>query len=209
MNNKFFSKIWIVVVILIIGGLFVCLYWWVSKEKITSGKIAKEKTMVEEELTTRGKVETGEKLTQKTTPESEETHLLENKIENWDLYREIEGEKDKWVGAGFCGNKEFEDVLIKAKSGSMKILKLNNELELVVTPNYKGWTTSKFVAFNDDPTAICSAGGRYPLYAYPDKLLWMGVCSTGLAPERNSPEYKELEECEKDRNIVKSFFEKK
>jgi len=145
--------------------------------------------------------------------EEEEVHKKqeESQIEDWSLYKEITDEEDRWVGTGpdvLCGDKEFEDVIIKAKGGTMKILKLNDALNLVITPNYKNWTTEEFTAFNYDPTAICGAGGRYPAYAYEDKLLWVGVCSTGFMPIDES-EKERLIRCEKAQEIVKNFFVKK
>jgi hypothetical protein len=146
-------------------------------------------------------------------PTPEETSLLENQIENWPSYKEIIDEKEKWVGTDSCGNKEFEAVLMEAKKGSMKIFKLNNALDLVITPNYNNWTNEEFTNFNDNPTAICAVGGRYPRYAYSDKLLWVGSCGSGFEPDITSPIYKEWKEkqirCEKASKVVKDFFNKK
>jgi len=211
MNNKSFSKIWIIIIIIfIIGGVSSWQYWSILREKV---KLSKE--VVSEKVPKQGPLIEVEKelMPEEMIPEPEEILLLENQIENWDLYNEIENSENKWVGAGLCENEEFKDVLIKAKSGSMKILKLNDELDLVITPNYKGWSTKKFVAFNNDPTAICAAGGRYPMHAYSDKLLWVEVCTTGFSPEVTSSIYKEWKErqirCEKARKVVTNFFEKK
>jgi len=210
-NDKSFSKIWIIIIIIfIIGGVSSWQYWRISKEGAKLPKeIAPEKIPGQEPLIEVEK----ELMPEEMIPEPEEILLLENQIENWDLYNEIKNNENKWVGADLCGNEEFKDVLIQAKSGSMRILKLNDELDLVITPNYKGWSIKKFVAFNNDPTAICAAGGRYPAHAYSDKLLWVGVCTTGFSPETTSPAYKEWKErqirCEKAREIVTNFFEKK
>lgn len=108
--------------------------------------------------------------------------LLINKIENWELYQEIENPEDKWVGAGECGNPEFAEFKNKVKQGSIKLWQANGVLDLFITPNYLNWSNEQFLTFNNDETAICSAGGRYPLKAYPDKLLWKGVCGTGNLP---------------------------
>jgi len=188
------------------GGILVQHYLGILEEEIVPGNlIIKKETELKEEVTPLKPEEM--------IPGPEEILLLESQIENWSLYQEIVNEEDKWVGADFCGNKEFEEVLLEAKGGSMKILELNDALDLVITPNYKNWTNEEFTAFNNDPTAICAAGGRYPQYAYSDKLLWSGSCGTGFMPEITSPIYKEWKEnqirCEKAREVVEVFFAKK
>ena len=134
-----------------------------------------------------------------------------SKIENWSLYQEITDLEEKWVGSGDCSDpslspNEFAKFKTLAISGSMKQLVLPGNLYLIITPNYFSWSNENFLGFNSDPNAICAVAGRYPLIAYSDKLLWRGVCSTGLQPDINTPAYDELIQCEKSREAVDKYF---
>lgn len=143
-----------------------------------------------------------------TQPQATTQVEVEDQIENWSLYQENASVQ---VGTGKCGNQEFDNFLDQANAGSRKTLNLNG-LTLVVTPNYNNWSNEKFVAFNNDSTAICGAGGYYPLHAYSDKLLWRGVCGTGAAPEPEEPDYAAkmaaLNLCEKTLQDVDQLFPK-
>lgn len=129
-----------------------------------------------------------------------------SEIENWSLYKENPNVK---VGAGKCGNQEFENFLNRANSGSRKTLVLNG-LTLVITPNYDNWSNEEFMDFNNDNTAFCEVGGFYPLHAYPDELLWRGACSSGAGPEPGEPGYAEkvaaLNQCQDTVNEISIFF---
>lgn len=98
------------------------------------------------------------------------------------------------LGAGECGNEEFS-TLIQSVKKDQRVLKLNNSLTLVSTLNPLGWSNERFLAFNDDPTAVCAAGGIYPFHAYPDRLLWKGVCSSGAIPVENTSERATFNRC--------------
>ena len=123
------------------------------------------------------------------------------KLENWSLYQPSDAE----VGTGDCGNKEFTDFLKKANSGSKFGYSING-LELVYTPNYNNWSNEKFVGFNkNEMKAVCDAGGIYPAHAYADKLLWLGVCSTGALPD-DPKEQRAVYLCDDTRTIVDDYF---
>lgn len=129
-------------------------------------------------------------------------------IEDWSKYKEstsiIVG------GLGDCGtNLVFDALYSQANSGSRKVLRLNGELDLVITPNYLNLRTDQFVRFNSDSTAICAAGNVYPFWAYEDKLLWKGVCSTGLMPDPGTSEYEEFQKCQAAEDAVANYFEDK
>lgn len=132
---------------------------------------------------------------------------IKSQIENWSLYQEVTNESEKIVGSGDCTtNEEFNNYVNKTKQGSFKRLMLNGALELVITPNYDNWTNEKFLAFSNDSTAICAAGGIYPLKAYQDKLLWRGICSTGAIPPTNSPAYGDFQKCTITEEILNEYF---
>jgi len=136
----------------------------------------------------------------------------ESKIENWNLYQEISNREDKWIGAGDCSSvppssNEFNHFKDLIGSDSMKKLVLSGNFELVITPNFLSWTNEKFLNFNHDDSAICAAGGRYPLKAYSDKLLWSGVCGSGIMPESGTPAYKDFIQCQKSENVVRDYFQ--
>jgi len=129
---------------------------------------------------------------------------LTDQIENWSLYQE---DSEITVGGtGDCGNAEYTEFFKKVNSGSRKVLLLNNVLELVITPNYEEITNEQFLAWNSDDTAICVAGGIYPYYAYKDKLLWKGVCSTGYIPPENSSDYQRFQDCLEAEEAVEKYF---
>lgn len=88
------------------------------------------------------------------------------------LYQTITDPEDKFLGTGECmTNPEFLDLIAQAQDGEIKKLVINNQ-EFVITPNYENWPNEKFVGFNQDETAICAVGGRYPLEIYDDQLIW-------------------------------------
>lgn len=134
-----------------------------------------------------------------TTPATSD---LKSQVENWANYIEITDPTQKEeVGAGSCGpneNQEFTQVREKIKTGSYKKLVIGG-VRLVITPNYSKWSNEKFLAFNKDETAICGAGGLYPLHAFSDKLLWSGSCGTGVY-------YQGVEDCEKTRSAIHSLY---
>lgn len=131
---------------------------------------------------------------------------IADQIENWSLYEENTSVQ---VGAGKCGNQEFENFLVQANAGSRKTFDLYG-LTLVITPNYNNWSNQKFLDFNNDNTAICDVGGYYPLQAYSDKLLWRGVCSGGAGPEPGELGYAEkvaaLNRCEDTVTDINIYF---
>lgn len=136
-----------------------------------------------------------------------------SQIENWSLYQEITNSNEKFVGAGDCSqaknfNQEFADFKKQASLGSIKQFLYNGVLVLVITPNYDNWTNEKFLAFNSDGGAICSAGGRYPLKAYADKLLWITSCSTGVMLEEDSPAYTDFIKCTEAKQVIEAYFAK-
>lgn len=120
-------------------------------------------------------------------------------IESWDKYQEIVDSADKFIGAGDCGGQEFNKFKQQTVLGSMKKITLPGNLDLIITPNYDHWTNNQFLALISDSNAICAAGGRYPLKAYIDKLLWIGVCDTGVESES---------QCQKSAEIVNGYYAK-
>lgn len=124
---------------------------------------------------------------------------LSVQIENWSLYQEIVDPADKFVGSGDCGGQEFSQFKQKASLGSIKKLFLPGNLDLIITPNYDNWTNDQFLALISDSSAICAAGGRYPLKAYPDTLLWSGVCSTGVESEN---------QCQKSAEMINRYYKR-
>lgn len=96
-------------------------------------------------------------------------------IETWASYQRDETIQ---VGAGACGDSPFAERLKRLNAGQRYVRRFER-LTFVVTPNPEGWDQATFIAFNEDPTAICAVGGLYPFRAYPDHLLWRGVCGTG------------------------------
>ncbi|MDD5566959.1 MAG: hypothetical protein PHH01_02075 [Patescibacteria group bacterium] len=134
----------------------------------------------------------------------EKNSSLESQIENWSLYQE-----DPSVvvgGTGDCGSRAFTEFYEQINAGSKKILRLNNALELVITPNYNQLTNEQFLAYNEDDQLICVAGAIYPFRAYTDKLLWKGVCSTGAIPPENSNSYQVFAKCQEADEIVEAYF---
>lgn len=133
---------------------------------------------------------------------SQTTTSLKSQVENWASYTEVTDPAQKEeVGTGSCGpneNKEFAQNREKTKTGWYKSLNINR-VKLVITPNYFNWSNEKFLAFNKDETAICGAGGLYPLHAFSDKLLWSGSCGTGVY-------YQGVEDCEKTRSAIHSLY---
>lgn len=130
---------------------------------------------------------------------------IESQIEQWDLYQQMKGIT---IGTGRCPNMDQNFQLVVdfvAENGARRQV-LNGGLELVVTPNPLGWSNETFLAFNDDESAICAAGGVYPLHAYPDKLLWKGVCSTGAEPELGSPARELFDRCVAAEGVVDRYF---
>ncbi|MCX6784418.1 MAG: hypothetical protein NTV81_00585 [Candidatus Komeilibacteria bacterium] len=126
-------------------------------------------------------------------------------IENWAEYQEIIDLADKFVGSGDCGSQEFDQFKQKAILGSMKKLSLAGNLDLILTPNYDHWTNNQFLDFLQDETAICAAGGRYPLRAFSDKLLWVGSCGSGVAPGAGVA-YNNFIQCQKSAKMVSEYI---
>ena len=104
------------------------------------------------------------------------------------------------------GTSAFTELLVSLGAGEKRTQLLNDGLTLVTTPNPTGLETETFVAFRDDDTAYCSAGGIYPLRAYDDRLLWSGVCSTGTEPEADTPAHDAFLRCEEARAAVSWYF---
>lgn len=138
------------------------------------------------------------------TAEGNKNTALQNQIEDWSLYKQND---EVQVGAGKCGNTKFEVFLDQANSGERRILYLNDTLQLITTPNYNHWTNEDFLAFLSDESAFCSAGGIYPLKAYPDRLLWRGVCTTGKIPDEGTREYADYQKCIEAEKILDIFEE--
>lgn len=98
-------------------------------------------------------------------------------VYNWNLYQNITDLEDKFLGTGDCmTNPEFLALITRAQAGEMKKIVHKDVQEFIITPNYENWSNEKFIGFNQDETAICAAGGRYPYKAFSDKLLWKGAC---------------------------------
>jgi len=137
---------------------------------------------------------------------------LNAKLENWSLYQEIIDPEEKWVGSGDCSAdpinspNDFDNFKALAKKGSMKELILPGNFGLTLTPNYFSWSNEKFLSFTHNENAICAVAGRYPLRAYPDKLLWVSVCSTGFMPSEDSPMYNDFMKCIESEQIVRDYF---
>lgn len=129
---------------------------------------------------------------------------LADKIEEWSLYKPTRSIN---VGTGNCDNQDLNFWLTNFNGPTTdRYVQDLNGLKLVWTSNWPKWNNEKFTGFNDDPTAFCGAGGVYPLKAYGDKLLWMGVCSSGMAPAPNEHGYEELRRCEGARQMVEEYF---
>lgn len=145
------------------------------------------------------------KIFQYINKKNQEKYLM-SQIENWDFYQEITDPQEKSFICYDCTtNKEYLDYNSKAKKGSVKKLMLNGQLSLYITPNYLNWSNEKFFSFSSDPTAVCCIGNS-PLKAYPDKLLWRGGCSGGMAPLENSPIYNNYLKCLEAENAVNDYF---
>lgn len=133
---------------------------------------------------------------------SPEVIALQGQIENWDQYL---ADTTVEVGTGDCGNADFTAALAELNAGERKLFKLNGELPLVLTPNPKNWTEADFAVFVDDENKICAAGGVYPVRAFPDKLLWAGVCGTGAEPQ-NDAERAQLEQCLLAEEAISEYY---
>lgn len=137
-----------------------------------------------------------------------ESNLIKQ-IEDWNYYQEITDqiEKTSYFTLPDCSaNQEFKDFNLKAVQGEVKVFKLNGALPLVLTPNYFNWGNEKFLSFSSDPTAVCYAGGIYPLKAYQDKLLWRESCSTGALPAENTLAYKDFLKCQEAEQVLNEYF---
>jgi hypothetical protein len=130
---------------------------------------------------------------------------LEKQIEQWDLYQPAE---DIAFGTGEClnMNSEFRSAVSMIQQEGAKRLLLNGALELVLTSNPRGWSNETFLAFHDDQSVICGAGGIYPLQVYDSRLLWKGTCSSGMEPEVGSPSRMIFEKCMIAENVVLEYF---
>lgn len=123
--------------------------------------------------------------------DAKEINALVGRIGAWDQYKP---DATVDVGSGDCGRGEFSTTVNELNAETPKVQRLNDGLELVVTPNPRHWTDTQFLDFINDNKAICAAGGIYPLRAYPGKLLWKGVCGTGAEPPPG-PAHDQFERC--------------
>lgn len=110
-----------------------------------------------------------------------EARSLASQIEAWTSYQ---SDRTIEVGAGACGDSSFGKTLQQLNAGQRYVRRFER-LTFVVTPNPESWDQATFIGFNEDPTAICAVGGIYPFRAYPDHLLWRGVCGTGAGSDED------------------------
>lgn len=128
---------------------------------------------------------------------------LDGLIEDWEWYTEnptIE------LGTGDCGNAETDAILRQFNAGSKRRLRLNDGLDLVITPNYRHWDENQFEEYRSAPNAFCGAGGIYPRKRYPDFILWTGGCSSGALPTPGIPSFHEAIHCFQAEEVVNDHF---
>ncbi len=123
--------------------------------------------------------------------------VLRAKIENWDLYTQAESilKLDK------CTEDPEEIIQYKAELGTYSVKnQIINSLKITITPNLNNWTDQEFQNFS-----ICQAGAMCPLKAFPENLLWIGSCGTGMMGE-DPEEIKELEACGKIQEEILNLY---
>ncbi len=122
-------------------------------------------------------------------------------IDDWNLYQ-ASSRKDI-LNFNSCGDNKFDALLEKVKQGEIYELRLNGVLDLVYTPNYDGWSNAD-LKYHE---SFCQAGAIYPRYAYQDKILWAGVCSSGVLPEKTDPGYRSFQRCTKAEEALNNFLQ--
>jgi hypothetical protein len=141
-------------------------------------------------------------------------------ITNYSLYKDMtSAERTSFSSVNWMGNIQSTDTLYlfvqKTLKGSIKKLTINHSnlssiLELkndpgydfYLTPNYENWTNKEFTNLVYPSTGL---GDLSPIYAYPDKLIWDTVTSTGCggaAADIGTIEQKAQDQC---KSLVKEI----
>ena len=117
-----------------------------------------------------------------------------NELEDWDSYRKISG---AGLSGDWCeGNDDDFQTLLDMSNSNSAFYKIINNLWIMYTPNYLNWSNEKF---NDN--GFCKLGADFPLYAYPDRLIWTISCGGVYDVE--------TETCSEARKVIEEYYDNK
>ena len=127
-----------------------------------------------------------------------------NVFDDWSLYVPTPGKVAGEMGTGNCGDATFTAALKTIASQPATMLRLPGDLKIFSTANPNHWTLKQFLAYGINPKAICAVGGTYPLYAYPERLLWVDSCGSGAV--FSAAEEQKYQQCDTIQKQVQAYF---
>lgn len=128
---------------------------------------------------------------------------VEANIEQWSLYK---NDPSVVLGTGDCGDATRNAQLAKYNAGSKQVQQLNGALPLVITPNIENLTQDQVDEWGGDEKAFCAVAGIYPSMAYPERILWIGTCGSGVAVDSSSPDYPKYVACNQALDAISTYF---
>ena len=87
-----------------------------------------------------------------------------------------------------------------------KVQMVNGSVPILWTPNAQHWTPAQADAFMSDPTVVCGVGFFFPFEVKADHILWRQACSSGVGPDKNSPDYPSQVQCYQAQEVISRNF---